>query len=516
MARVKSRSSRRWLGAFVLALWVAVVAWHARREYFRPLALRLEEAARLLEPGSSYYLARMGGHAVGLATARLDTIPGGFLLNDQLLLDIPAQGTSQRAVVETRLELTPALALREFTFHLDSEVGRYEVRGRARGDTLLEFEVGAGGGVERSEVRVPAGVVLPAALPLRLAAAGMLRPGAEYQLQLFDPSTLAERLAEIRIVGQDTLVVPDTAIFDPVRGEWLVGSYDTIPVWQVEEVYGTMRTQSWLDADGRLVRAESPLGFTLERTAYELAREEWDRARRDPALARGYGAIIEGTAIASNVGPVRAAGVDQLAVRLLGVELEGFDLAGGRQSLRGDTLKVVRERLAERTSSYRLPYAGGGEAALELGATPLIQAADPRIVTVAREIAGGERDPAIVARKLSDWVYESLAKEITVSVPSAVQVLEARRGDCNEHTVLYVALARALGLPARTAVGVVHLDGRFFYHAWPEVWLDGWVAVDPTFGQAPADAAHLRFLVGGLDRQVELIRLIGRLRLEVL
>jgi transglutaminase-like putative cysteine protease len=114
-------------------------------------------------------------------------------------------------------------------------------------------------------------------------------------------------------------------------------------------------------------------------------------------------------------------------------------------------------------------------------------------------------------------VYDTLEKDVTLSVPSALQVLDAREGDCNEHTVLYVALARSLGLPARTAAGLVHVGGRFYYHAWPEVWLDErWVAVDPTLGQFPADASHLRFLVGGLARQVELIRLIGRLRLEVL
>ena len=81
--------------------------------------------------------------------------------------------------------------------------------------------------------------------------------------------------------------------------------------------------------------------------------------------------------------------------------------------------------------------------------------------------------------------------------------------------MLYVALARALGLPARTAAGVVYVRGRFYYHAWPEVWLGQWVAVDPTFGQFPADASHLRFVVGGLARQVELMRLIGQLRLTV-
>jgi transglutaminase-like putative cysteine protease len=62
----------------------------------------------------------------------------------------------------------------------------------------------------------------------------------------------------------------------------------------------------------------------------------------------------------------------------------------------------------------------------------------------------------------------------------------------------------------------VYVDGAFYYHAWPEVWLGEWAAVDPTFGQVPADAAHIRFVVGGLAQQVEIVRLIGNLDIEVL
>jgi transglutaminase/protease-like cytokinesis protein 3 len=126
------------------------------------------------------------------------------------------------------------------------------------------------------------------------------------------------------------------------------------------------------------------------------------------------------------------------------------------------------------------------------------------------------QNPKGVAAQLTTSVYRMLEKSITFSVPNAVQVLQTLRGDCNEHTVLYVALARALGLPARTAVGLVYVNGAFFYHAWPEVWLDEWVAVDPTFGQVPADASHIRFVIGGLAQQVEIVRLIGNLDIEVL
>jgi transglutaminase-like putative cysteine protease len=185
----------------------------------------------------------------------------------------------------------------------------------------------------------------------------------------------------------------------------------------------------------------------------------------------------------------------------------------------GDTL-IVRQEVwgALRPDYEELPYPRM-DFVEYLQPEPLIQSDDERIIQTAERIANWrfmwDKDPRRITRELVQAVNRMLDKEITFSVPNAVQVLEARRGDCNEHTVLFVALARALGLPARTAVGLVYGEGSFFYHAWPEVWLGQWVAVDPTFGQYPADAAHLRFVIGGLAQQVEIIRLIGNLDIEV-
>jgi transglutaminase-like putative cysteine protease len=103
-----------------------------------------------------------------------------------------------------------------------------------------------------------------------------------------------------------------------------------------------------------------------------------------------------------------------------------------------------------------------------------------------------------------------------VSIPSALEVLSRREGDCNEHTTLYTALARAAGIPTRMAAGIVYMENGFYYHAWPEVWLDGWVPIDPTFNQFPADATHIRFVTGNLDRQSDIIKLVGKLRVNVL
>ena len=84
-------------------------------------------------------------------------------------------------------------------------------------------------------------------------------------------------------------------------------------------------------------------------------------------------------------------------------------------------------------------------------------------------------------------------------------VLLTRAGDCNELAQVFVALARARGLTARPVTGLLYVDGKFYYHAWAEVLLKDWVAVDPMLGQVPADAAHIR-LMQGLALRTDLIR----------
>jgi len=205
--------------------------------------------------------------------------------------------------------------------------------------------------------------------------------------------------------------------------------------------------------------------------------------------------------------------VSSLEVRLSGVSLAGFDLNGSHQRLRGDTLVVTQASDSELVTSRKVPYRVDQSAS---DPEPLLQSTNRDIAMLARQIRWKERDPRVVAERLNAWVHDSIAPRITFGVPNALQVLKSRAGDCNEHTQLFVALARAAGLPSRVAAGLAYVDGKFYYHAWPEIYLDDWVAVDPTFGQFPADAAHLRFIVGELARQTELLRLMGNLKIDIL
>ena len=503
------------LAVTIVAIWVAMVGRQVRREYFQPELTRLAEAAVALAPGVSFYTLRMGERNVGQATSRLDTIPEGFELEDVMVLDLPALGQTGSAVARTLVRLNPALIMESFSFSLDSEVGTFRADGTLGADSTLHVTIDAGGSEQEISYRLAEPPIFSAALPIRIAMAGELEVGNTLRLPVFDPSTLATRAVEVHVLEHDTLVVPDSAYLNPSTNRWEPARYDSIPAWKIAEVHGGVQVESWVDHDGRVISASSALGFTMEKTEYELARQAQEDSRGVATLAIDQDVILS-TAIRSNADLGSVEEYDVLRFRLTRVELAGFQLDGGRQTLRGDTLIVRRENWAAVEPDFSLPYKLM-DMREELEAEPLIQSDDPRIQREARQAVGRWlRDPKAAAQRLTTRVDRMLEKSVTFSVPSALQVLESRQGDCNEHTVLYVAMARALGLPARTAVGLVYLNNSFFYHAWPEVWLGEWVAVDPTFGQYPADAAHIRFVIGGLAQQVEIIRLIGRLNIEVI
>jgi len=206
--------------------------------------------------------------------------------------------------------------------------------------------------------------------------------------------------------------------------------------------------------------------------------------------------------------------VERLRVRLEGVEFGGPDLTGGGQSLAGNVIEV--------RDSRTLPLGPPDpDARNYLAAEPFLESDAPEVRAEAAKAVEGVEGGRARAERLVRYVNALLEKKPTASLPSAREVLRTKVGDCNEHTALYVAMARSLGIPARIAVGLVHLHGAFYYHAWPEIYVEergrgAWMPVDPTLNQFPADVTHLRLARGGLERQAMILPMIGHARLRVL
>ncbi|NUQ13229.1 MAG: transglutaminase domain-containing protein, partial [Gemmatimonadaceae bacterium] len=98
---------------------------------------------------------------------------------------------------------------------------------------------------------------------------------------------------------------------------------------------------------------------------------------------------------------------------------------------------------------------------------------------------------------------------------SAATALERKSGDAREFALLTTALLRAAGIPADPVAGLLFAGGRFYLHAWTEVYLGRWVPVDAMLGQFPADAGHLPFENGAVDLGPDLARVLSRLPLTV-
>ncbi len=497
-------SRRGWVIA-ILTAWVLSLGWLVKREVFRPTGARLAEAALAVPPGALFYRLDVGGQQMGYSSTTIDTLPSALRVETVFVLDVPALGKLHRTTARSTTMLSRALRLQSVVASFDGDIGRFETHGRVLGDTVFSVAIVSGQDSQMTRIPLKGPVTLPALLPLRLAFGGELQSGRSYTARLFDPLLVTGRDVTARVSAETTLVVSDSADIDSTTMTWVPVHFDTVRAFRIDQEANGVTTHSWIDAQGRIVLTASEPGFSMERAAFEIVYENFkhrDTARvARSSTAPGADAIVPLTALAAGV---QASPTPRQRLRLL--------------LNQRDTVEIVQASAIQvGAAAYRLPSQDTALARW-LAPEPLIQSHDPRIAAQGRLIIGRERSPGRVAELLTHWVSRSLqrATSIEPSAPSAVKVLETRRGDCNEAATLFVALARGAGLPARTVAGLIYLNGRFYYHAWAEVFLSAWTAVDPTFDQLPADASRLPIVTGGLARQVELVPLIGRLQLEVL
>jgi transglutaminase-like putative cysteine protease len=201
-------------------------------------------------------------------------------------------------------------------------------------------------------------------------------------------------------------------------------------------------------------------------------------------------------------------------MRVDGADLSSPDLQGVGQRIDGNIVEIID---AQKLVAGPLD----DDLALFLSPEAFIESDDPDIRAAAEEAVGRVVGTRARAEALTRFVNSTVQKKPTVSLPSAREVLRTRIGDCNEHTALFVAMSRSVGIPARIAVGLAFVRGAFYYHAWPEIYIDEgatrgyWLPVDPTFNQFPADATHFRLARGGLDKQATIIPLIGRVKITM-
>ncbi len=489
--RVGVARLRNALTIAALAVWLAMVALLVRRQV-PPASSPLEDlppVAGSIEDDTTarqeWFGIHQGGRKIGWARRTVRRDAQGFTFRDDSSFTLAMLGVPQELHTSLEAETDLGYALRALRFSLASPATRFAASATTDGRTLV-VRYGPRGDEQEATLELDEPIHLPATLRERLAQA---RPpdGTRFTATVFSPLTLRSEPLTLVVEGRERIAGPD----GPVEA------------LRIAEEHQGMRARAWLDADGSALREEAMLGFTLERASAEAALVGIDDAA-PPDLAASSSIPLDGV-----IAEPRLA--RELALRISGPAAGRVPDRPPRQRVDGDRLRITQE--APPTDlPPGLPPLGADDPAVERFTTPspFVESDDPAIVSTARAIVAGERDPARAARRILDWVASHLAQEPSLTVPSARQVLGSRRGDCNEHAVLLTALARAAGIPARVVAGVVYADGAFFYHAWSELWLSRWVSADAIFRQMPADATHIELIEGGPERHVALVEVIGQ------
>jgi hypothetical protein len=119
----------------------------------------------------------------------------------------------------------------------------------------------------------------------------------------------------------------------------------------------------------------------------------------------------------------------------------------------------------------------------------------PQVAALAAQAVGDAKTQREKVDRLVRFVAAYVEDAHCAGQMSVLEIVAKKRGDCNAHAVLFAALARAAGVPARKVGGLMYMgdDVRAFGgHAWNEVLLDGkWVPVDPTWNETTLDGAHV-------------------------
>jgi len=480
---------RRSIGVGIVLFWAVMNFLLIKRQsVVPPPLLTLRGSETIIEASEEWWGIYYRGEKIGYASQSIVPKARGYKLNDYSRLNLNLLGTVQPAETRLEMEADEDWILQRFDFALSSKEIGFKARGAVT-TNKLSLNIDSAGHRSSREITLTQAPYLLASLKPYVVTQ-QLETGKKFYFSTFDPSTLSQQVTTIIIEGREQIRIGN-------RLE---------PAIKMRQSFAGISVLSWVDVHGRTLKEESPAGMSMTRQSQAEAKNLPSRSVPSDMIAQA--AIPVTTSIPD------AKSLSAVQLKLGGVDLTNFALDGGRQKLTGDRLMVIREDLTTLTPTA-IPVE---EPRLQtfLQPTAFMQSDHPTIKSLAARIVGSESKALMASIKLKDWVYRELAKEPTVSIPNALEVLRVKKGDCNEHTVLFNALARAAGIPAKTVVGVVYLRGAFYYHAWSEIWLGRWVALDSVLNQFPADVTHVKFIEGEIDRQVDILQLLGKLKIEVL
>lgn len=467
---------------------IFVILLGVRLGYFRepPPPQVADIKPSIHRPAESWMAIYQNRQKIGFSQRQFSPLEdGGYMTTDSVTLQVNTLGITQALHLMTETHLKSDFSFSSFKFELTSSLFRFTARGYADEDKLVVFS-----GLPHAQTR--------SEFPLKdlphistniyeAAFLGALAKGNTRNFNIFDPSTLALRTIAVTREVDEIIPILGKRVLTQKYCSDFMGA----------------KSCAWLDKTGEVLKETGLLGMTMEKVSPEAAQ-----AGLAAAKSADFAQIAS---IPSNIPISNPSKATRIEVFLQGASQLDM-ISDSRQQFQDGLLIIAKEPLPSPEDEAKpIPVMFRAY----LNPTALVQSAHPRMVKEAkRMIQPGDR-PQQRLRKIVDWVNKNIEKKPVLSVPNALEVLEHKTGDCNEHAVLTAALLRAAGIPAQIEAGLVYLNGRFYYHAWNRAYVGAWITADAVFNQIPADVTHIRLVTGEGGEQLDILGVMGNITLEV-
>jgi len=429
-----------------------------------------------------WYGIYLKGNKIGYSSLSLNKTSSGYNVKEKMVMQLKMLGETKKVESETDVITDSRFNPLSLKFSLTTRDQKVKGDGKISGKNLhIQLHTSGGGIIERD---LTYSGILHTNATLKAYLMNFL-PQKNMQISLFDPSTVTLSHAELNFISfKDTL---------------LEGNKRKVFLYTL--VYEGVTSKLYV-IRGHILKEEGPMGIVQK----EESKEE--------ALAQGSKVDLIRLYSVKPSEPIHAK--KYLKLKLLNIIPSQLDLNMANQKvvstgknyviieLKEEEIMGAENEMPDSIQKYLYPDS-------------YVQSDAPEILQLASYITQGSRNNFEKVEKILTWVYKNLEKKPSVTVPTALDVLKTGYGDCNEHSVLFAALARAAGIPTEIVVGLIYQAGAYYYHAWDAVWLDGkWVFVDPIFYEFPASLNHLFLKRGSIEKQTEIIQVVGNLKIVVL
>jgi transglutaminase-like putative cysteine protease len=271
--------------------------------------------------------------------------------------------------------------------------------------------------------------------------------------------------------------------------------------------FRTGNSMLWSNEKGVIIKEESS-GITFYSEVEKFAKDPADRFLFD------YTAL---PFLKSNTLIADTEKLQYLKVKIKGFTLDPQLYRDSTVTITKDILIIQKEAIESlKKKTYTLPYGEERFAEYTKPDVWVMSNYKPLEDTGRIYARSNNNDAFQLTQYLTTYLYILIRTKPLFVLSDSVNILESLSGDYLERAVMFASYARAAGLPTRLVSGVVYLYGYFYFHIWPEVWLNEWVPVDPAFYQFPADVTHIPLKEGTLKDITSIVDDLKNIEIEIL